>query len=116
MILSSKIIESHLVLKIEKDVMMDNAKDFFKEFELIFQNIDPPKFVSFDFSKVNFMDSSGIGSLIKSASIIKKNSSAVNVFNLNKSLLSVFRLSGLDTILSIYSEEEFQTNFPEFNI
>lgn len=116
MILSTNLFDSHLVLKIEKDVMMDNAKDFFKEFEIIFQESEPPKNVSFDFARVNFMDSSGIGSLIKSASIVKKNSSSVNVFNLNKSLMSVFRLSGLDSILNIFTFEEFKSNFPDLNI
>ena len=81
--------------------MMDNSKDFYKEFEAIIQQNTEFKVVSFDFYKVNFMDSSGIGSLIRAASYVKK------------SLYSVFRLSGLDNIIAIYTYEEFIEIYPE---
>ena len=103
MILSASRINDHLIIKILTDVMMDNSKDFYKEFEV----------VSFDFYKVNFMDSSGIGSLIRAASYVKNLHSAVTVFNLNKSLYSVFRLSGLDNIIAIYTYDEFIEIYPE---
>ena len=93
--------------------MMDNSKDFYKEFESIIQMNKDLKVVSFDFYKVNFMDSSGIGSLIRAASYVKNLHSSVTVFNLNKSLYSVFRLSGLDNIIAIYTYEEFIEIYPE---
>lgn len=100
--------------------MMDNSKDFYKEFEAIIQQNTDFKVVSFDFYKVsfdfykvNFMDSSGIGSLIRAASYVKNLHSAVTVFNLNKSLYSVFRLSGLDNIIAIYTYDEFIEIYPE---
>lgn len=92
---------------------MDNSKDFYKEFEGIIQRNSEVKVVSFDFHKVNFMDSSGIGSLIRAASYIKNLHSTVTVFNLNKSLYSVFRLSGLDNIIAIYTYEEFIEIYPD---
>ena len=114
MILSSHNKENHLVIKILKDIMMDNSKDFFKEFELIFNKENTYKVISFDFTKVNFMDSSGIGSLIRAATFISNSGASVAVFNLNKPLYSVFRLSGLDNILNIYTLEEFHKQYPEF--
>jgi anti-anti-sigma factor len=93
--------------------MMDNSKDFYKEFEAIIRQNSELKVVSFDFYKVNFMDSSGIGSLIRAASFIKNFHSTVTVFNLNKSLYSVFRLSGLDNIIAIYGYNEFIEIYPE---
>lgn len=113
MILTPSRINDHLIIKILTDVMMDNSKDFFKEFERIFQENQNLKVVSFDFYKVNFMDSSGIGSLIRAASNIKNSHSAVCVYNLNKSLYSVFRLSGLDNIIAIYTNDEFIEIYPE---
>jgi len=113
MILTSSRINDHLIIKILTDVMMDNSKDFYKEFEkIIFQQNDL-RVVSFDFHKVNFMDSSGIGSLIRAASYVKNLHSSVTVFNLNKSLYSVFRLSGLDNIIAIYTYDEFIEIYPE---
>ena len=113
MILSASQINDHLIIKILTDVMMDNSKDFYKEFEGIILQNSELKVVSFDFYKVNFMDSSGIGSLIRAASYVKNLHSAVTVFNLNKSLYSVFRLSGLDNIIAIYTYDEFIEIYPE---
>lgn len=113
MILSSTRNNDHLIIKILTDVMMDNSKDFYKEFEAIIQINTNVKVVSFDFYKVNFMDSSGIGSLIRAASYVKNLHSTITVFNLNKSLYSVFRLSGLDNIITIYTYEEFIEIYPE---
>jgi anti-anti-sigma factor len=113
MILTPSRTNDHLIIKILSDVMMDNSKDFYKEFEAIIQQNTEFKVVSFDFYKVNFMDSSGIGSLIRAASYVKNLHSAVTVFNLNKSLYSVFRLSGLDNIIAIYTYEEFIEIYPE---
>lgn len=93
--------------------MMDNSKDFYKEFEAILHKNSELKVVSFDFHKVNFMDSSGIGSLIRAATYIKNFQCSVTVFNLNKSLYSVFRLSGLDNIIAIYGYNEFIEKYPE---
>ena len=113
MILNPSRINDHLIIKILSDVMMDNSKDFYKEFEGIILQNSALKVVSFDFDKVNFMDSSGIGSLIRAASYVKNLHSAVTVFNLNKSLYSVFRLSGLDNIIAIYTFDEFIEIYPE---
>lgn len=113
MILSPKRIKDHLIIRIQTDVMMENSKHFYKEFEVIIQQNHELKVVSFDFSKVNFMDSSGIGSLIKATSYLKNIHAAVTVYNLNKSLQSVFRLSGLDNILAIYDTEEFNKLYPD---
>ncbi len=113
MILSLQTKNDHLILKILTDIMMDNAKDFYKEFEAISKENLKIQYISFDFGKVNFMDSSGIGSLIKSAATVKAFGTIVNVFNLNKSLFSVFKLSGLDNIITMYTNDEFFQKFPE---
>ena len=96
MILTSSRINDHLIIKILTDVMMDNSKDFYKEFEKIILQHNDLRVVSFDFHKVNFMDSSGIGSLIRAASYIK---------NLHS--------SGLDNIIAIYTYDEFIEIYPE---
>lgn len=105
----------HFVLKIKKDIMMNNAKAFYLEFEEIFRQKPIIDTLSFDFSSVQFMDSSGIGSLIMAASSAKKKCEEVIVFGLNNALSSVFKLSGLHSLIAIYSKENFFERFPEIS-
>jgi stage II sporulation protein AA (anti-sigma F factor antagonist) len=115
MLIISEKVKSHLLIHITEDILMDNSRDFFLEFESIF-NYDKSglEFMTVDFSEVRFLDSSGIGSIIKCTNKAKESGIKVFVINLNKTLLSVFRLSGLDHILISMEIRDFNQEFPEF--
>ncbi|MCG6139753.1 anti-sigma factor antagonist [Leptospira bourretii] len=105
--------ENHLLLSIQRDVLMENSREFYQEFE---KAIDSQNFgkLTMDFHSVKFLDSSGIGAVIKASSALHNRGVEIFVTNLNKNLNSVFRLSGLNHILSILTLDEYLSKFPEF--
>jgi anti-anti-sigma factor len=106
---------NHILFHVLTDIMMDNSKDFLKEFETILQREGTDVYiVSFNFEKVEFVDSSGAGSFIKAVIIARDRQCHTNIFNLNKPLEGVFQLTGLSTMISIYSKADFLSTFPEF--
>ncbi|TGN16762.1 MULTISPECIES: STAS domain-containing protein [Leptospira] len=113
MLIQSYFQENHLLFSIQKDVLMENSREFYQEFE---KSMDGMKFakLTLDFSNVKFLDSSGIGAVIKASSALHNRGIEIYVTNLNKNLNSVFRLSGLNHILSILTVDEYLSKFPEF--
>ncbi len=101
---------SQIVIKFQHDVMMNNSKAFIREYEEILREVKG-NLIVFNFQKIQFMDSSGIGALITAASLAKKKDFEVVVIGLNSTLSSVFKLSGLHTIMKIYSVKEFQDKY-----
>ncbi|TGN19928.1 STAS domain-containing protein [Leptospira idonii] len=105
--------DNHLLFSIQKDILMENSREFYQEFE---KSMEGHKFgkLTLDFAQVKFLDSSGIGAVIKASSALHNRGIEIYVTNLNKNLNSVFRLSGLNHILSILTFDEYITKFPEF--
>jgi anti-anti-sigma factor len=105
----------HLLISIMDDIMMDNSREFYIEFERIFVDERVSvKTLSLNFGEVRFIDSSGIGAIIKCTNKVKEEGINIIVFNLNKTLYSVFRLSGLQNILETLELDTFRERFPEF--
>jgi len=105
----------HMVVKIQNDIMMSNVAEFSDEFRAVFDK--NPKFLSIDLQDVKFMDSSGIGALINLTSEIKKKGTEISVFNMHKSLYSVFKLSGLYHIMELYKDNaDFFNKFPDLEV
>ncbi|MEM7182800.1 MAG: STAS domain-containing protein [Spirochaetota bacterium] len=105
----------HLIICIKKDILMENSREFSEELEKTLQQAPDCQKISFDFEAVKFMDSSGIGFLIKASSKAKNENKDIIVYNLNKTLHSVFKLSGLHNMISIYSRTELLAKFPELD-
>jgi anti-anti-sigma factor len=107
--------KDHLLLSIMDDIMMDNSREFYNDFERIFiEELSTVSTMSINFGEVRFMDSSGIGAIIKCTNKAKEEGINIIVFNLNKTLFSVFRLSGLQHILETLELDTFRDRFPEF--
>lgn len=92
---------------------MDNSRDFYVELQNLLDDTSIEK-ISLNLGEVRYMDSSGIGTVIRTASEQKPSGRMVSVFSLSKSLNSVFKLSGLQNILVIHTKEEFIEKYPEF--
>lgn len=64
------------------------------------------KFLIFNFEKLNFMDSSGIGFIIGRYSQIKKRNGKIIVCSMNHLIERIFLLSGLKKICGVASNEK----------
>lgn len=84
-----------------------------EEFEIVFQKQmeNSPSIIAIDMNNLEYIDSSGIGTLIKSLNAIKQNKGNLILVGLNNMLLNVFRLAKLDMFFQIMSNEEFQKQF-----
>jgi len=60
-----------------------------------------PKRTIFDFNKVSFMDSAGIGMLIGRYKLAKMLGGTVEMINVNKNIKKVFEISGILNIINI---------------
>ncbi len=104
----------HLVLTILENIKMDNSRQFSKELLSLFNETPEFDFLSFDLKKVSFLDSSGIGVILRAAVRAKSHKIKVNILNLNRSILSILKLSGVHNMLNIYENDEFYHEFSEF--
>lgn len=68
--------------------------------------------VVIDMEKLNYIDSSGIGILIKALNYVQGLNGKLSVANLKPVIEKVFKVSGLTTYFEILSPEEFKQRFP----
>lgn len=104
--------EDRLVFQLNVDLKMENAREFYEEFmeKISIKHND----ILLDFSSIRFVDSSGIGTLIKCTEKAKTEiEGELYMYGLNRSLLSVFKLSGLLKIFTVIEEAEARERFPE---
>jgi stage II sporulation protein AA (anti-sigma F factor antagonist) len=114
MIALIKQIEDHILLQISGDVLMENSKDFYNSIADTLKVLKKTSKISIDFRKVHFMDSSGMGALIKLAGDFQKIGCNIIIFNLNKNLTAVFKLSGIHSIVKIKTLEDYLLEYPQF--
>lgn len=84
-----------------------------EEFETLFQKQmeSNPSTIAIDMNKLEYIDSSGIGTLIKSLNTIKNNKGNLILVGLNNMILNVFKLAKLDMFFQIMTNEEFKKKF-----
>ena len=71
--------------------------------------------VIIDLSNVNYMDSSGVATLVEGLQIIEKYSGKLLLCSLNTMVREVFELSRLDTVFSIYENLKVLKEQNDFN-
>ncbi|MDX1960905.1 MAG: STAS domain-containing protein [Leptospiraceae bacterium] len=100
-----KIIEIHGKFDIENT----------EEFETLFQKqVDTsPTVLAIDMNKLDYIDSSGIGTLIKSLNTLKNKKGQLILVGLKPMILNVFKLAKLDMFFQIMSNEEFKLKYQE---
>lgn len=74
--------------------------------------------IIFDLSGVDYIDSTGLGSLVICFTSIKKAGGALKLLNLNKRNIELLVLTKLHTIFEVFSEEQDAVNsfFPDREI
>jgi anti-sigma B factor antagonist len=108
-ILSSQ--SDRLILQLTSDLKMENAPEFFEGFQESLEG--GHRSVVVDFRPIRFVDSSGVGMLLKCAHQLRQREGSFYIYGLSRSLLSVFKLAGLLKIFELLDEEEAREAFPE---
>lgn len=99
------------VVRITEDLKMENAREFYEDFLALHE--PGISTVYLDFRMVRFVDSSGIGILLKCEKDLKEKGANITLFGLGKSLLSVFKLAGLLPVLPHLDDIEMDRRFPD---
>ncbi|MCZ8238998.1 MAG: STAS domain-containing protein [Leptospiraceae bacterium] len=84
-----------------------------EEFEKIFnQQLDSkPQIVAIDMTKLDYIDSSGIGSLIKCLNSLKNKNGKMILVGIKPMIMNVFKLAKLDMFFEIISKVDFDTKY-----
>lgn len=67
----------------------------------------------FDMSKVDYVDSSGIGTLIKIANQVSDSGGNFFITGIKPMIEKIFKVAGLMNYFQILSDEEYQSRFPQ---
>ena len=90
------------VVKFEEAVTIDNAKKMTA--------------IAIDFSEVEYIDSSALGSLIKLMNKAKNIGIDFILFDMTQPILSIFRLAYLDKFFSIMTADDLRTKYPDASV
>lgn len=106
--------DSLLYIEVEEDLKMENAREFYEDVRSKINT--STENIVIGFSDVRFVDSSGVGILIKLSEEMKSRNVHMIITGLNKSLTSVFKLSGLLSVLEVLEASDLKNRFPEIEI
>ncbi len=83
-------------------------------FETHFNEVlgEKPQNIGLDMSGITYIDSSAIGSIIKSLNLIKNIGGNIVLFDLKPMIFNVFKLARLDNFFTIISRDDFNAQFP----
>ncbi|MCB1174508.1 MAG: STAS domain-containing protein [Leptospiraceae bacterium] len=101
---------SVLLIQITGKFDLEQAEYFQEQYKLLTQS--SPGVVCLDMQKVQFIDSSGLGALIKALNSTRGFGGELILVGLNAVILNVFRLAKLDNFFKLLSEAEFQRKYP----
>lgn len=99
------------ILQLSGKFDLEQAEAFQKQFAM--HTEDKPKAIGLDMNNVQFIDSSGLGALIKVLNNSKNNGSDLVLFGLNQMIMNVFKLAKLDNFFNLMSNEDFNRKYPE---
>ena len=94
-----------LILKITEEIDHHSCEKIKKRADYEIE-IHIPKKVVFDFSNVNFMDSSGIGMIIGRYKLVKMFGGKTSLINVKPTIKKVFEMSGILKLIPIEETEQ----------
>ncbi len=89
-----------------------NAHNFGEAVIETIRNNEGIKTIIFDFKAVNYLSSSGVGSIIHILTIPETRNIEIFFLNVNEKIQSVFRVLGFANILKILKEDAYASRFP----
>ena len=93
-----------LVCVLEGEVNISTSPELRKAFEVIIKSNE--KKVLIDFSKVAYIDSSGLATLIEMLQRLKKSGGKLSFSNMSEKVKNVFEITKLDKLFSIFETRE----------
>lgn len=96
---------STLVFKINliKNVNSDNSNDYWIMLRTLIEG--GAQKILIDFKNTEYIDSSGIGVLIKAAKLIKANKGEIAISNVSNELKEIFKVINLHNLINIYNTD-----------
>lgn len=84
-----------------------------EEFESVYQKLleSKPPVIAIEMSKLDYIDSSGIGSLIKCLNNTKNQKGKLVLVGLKPMILNVFKLAKLDMFFEIITSADFEAKY-----
>lgn len=94
----------HKIISVDGEVDLYNVGELKKA---IFDVIDDDEAESLviDMSKINYMDSSGIGALVAGKKKMKANDGKFGLLSITEDVLNILKLATLDKFFTIYENE-----------
>ncbi|MEW6527370.1 MAG: STAS domain-containing protein [Spirochaetota bacterium] len=68
---------------------------------------DNPKIIALNLRDLKYIDSSGIGSLVRCMNLALKSNIEFICYDINENVESIFKIAKLDQFISILTQEEF---------
>lgn len=97
------------VVKLPRNFYIGNIIDIEEAWDRVVAGM--PEVVGFDCDKLEFLDSSAIGTLVKFFNNSVKKDIKMYVFGLRKDLLKIFETTKIDRVMSVVSKEHFEEQF-----
>lgn len=108
---SKNIDQSSVVIKIIGRLNIDEVQGLERELD---KHLHVKKIIAMDLSGVKYVDSSGIGTLIKAMNMAKNAGAEFILFDINPAILNIFKLAYLDKFFTILSRNELVETHPQF--
>lgn len=99
--------EKVLVFEITEEIDQHISERIRKRADYEIQRVMPRR-VIFDFGRVQFMDSAGIGLIIGRYKQVQSYGGKLELVNVSKKLKKIFEMSGLSQIVEIIDDENIQ--------
>jgi anti-sigma B factor antagonist len=99
-----------LIVKLDGEFVFDEVNKFEN---FIKQNIGKNHNIAINCRGLTFLDSSGMGSLVKLLNIAKQKSGSLYLYNLNSEVLKIIEVADLLSFFKIVKESEINTMFNE---
>lgn len=98
-----------LIIKLDGKFDIEQTQTFEKSFASLIES-QPPR-IGMDMTELNFIDSSGMGSLIKGLNKTRNYGGEMILFGLKPMILNVFKLAKLDNFFKVVTPDEFQKEY-----
>ena len=95
--------EGHYLIQLIGDLDIYNNKKFKEKLADIYEDLD--KDIVVDCSKLEYIDSTGLGSFISLLKLTRDEEKEITVKNLKKNIKKVFKITDLDKLFNIGDEE-----------
>lgn len=109
MSLECKIVNRNLIVQLKCELDHHNAQYIREKIDKLIERHNI-KNIIFDFSEMDFMDSSGIGVIMGRYKILSHSGGLVAVVNIKPSIDRIFSLSGLYKIIKKYDNVDLALN------